>query len=91
MEILLLIILVGVFQELLRGLGLVGGGFSIHDTHVMNTFLPLIPKVSDEEIPLQISLVLRRVPFDLVLISMRSATCVDFGVVTHVHGGEVLA
>ena len=89
-DILLLLILVSVFQELLGGFGLVGGGASIHDTHVMNTFLPLIPKVYDEEIPLHISLVLRRVPFELFLVSMCSATCVDFGVVMHVHGVEVL-
>ena len=38
--------------------------------------------------PLHISYVLLMVPFELVLPSTYGATCVDFGVVTHVRGGE---
>ena len=70
---------------------MVGCGVSIHDTHVVNTFRPLRPAVSYEEIPLQLSPVLRRVAFEYFLTSMYGATCVDFGVLTHMCAGEVLA
>ena len=73
------------------GFGLVGGQVSIHETYVVNTFHLLFPEVSDEEIPVQLPLFLRRGTFDFVLPSTHSATCVDFGVVTHVRGGEGLA
>ena len=62
-EVLLLILLLSGFQALLVVFGLVGGGVIIHDTHVMNTVSPLGSDVSDENIPLQISLVLQRGPF----------------------------
>ena len=70
---------------------MVGVGVSINDTHVVNTFRPLIPYVSDEEISLQISLVLQRGSFDIVLPSTHDATCVYFGVITHVREGDGLA
>ena len=57
-EVILLLLLLGVFQKLLRSFGLVGGGVSIHDTHVVNTVCPLRIEVSDEKIPLHILLVL---------------------------------
>ena len=59
--------------------------------HVVNNSCPLSPEVSDEEIILQLSLVLQRVPFELVLPSTHGATCVDFGVVVHMREGEGLA
>ena len=57
LDIKIILRLLSVFQALLGGLGLVGGGASIHDTHVVNTVRPLRPEVSDEETPLQIYLV----------------------------------
>ena len=57
-EIILLLLLLSFFQTLIRGFGLVGGGVSIHDTYVVNSVRPLRPEVSDEEIPLQLSLVI---------------------------------
>ena len=52
-NILILLLPLSGFQALFRGVGMVGGGISIHDTHVMNTVHPLRSEVSDEEIPLQ--------------------------------------
>ena len=69
---------------------MVVGGVSIHNMHVVNTVRPLHPEVYDEEIPLQLFFVLLRVTFEIVLPSTYGATCVDFGVVTHMHGGEGL-
>ena len=45
-------------QKLLGVFGLVGGGVSIHDTHVGNTVFILRPEVSDLQKPLQLSFVL---------------------------------
>ena len=70
---------------------MIEGGVSIYDTHVVNNVYPLIPEVSGEDTPLQISLYIRRGPFELVLPSMHGATCVYFGVVMHRHGDEGLA
>ena len=42
-------------KVLLGGFGLVGGGVSIHDTHVVNNIRPLYTEVYDEEIPLNLS------------------------------------
>ena len=42
-KILLFILLLSVFQELLGGFGLVRGGVSIHNTHVVNTVSSLGP------------------------------------------------
>ena len=88
---LILLLLISIFQALLGCFGLVVGSIIIHDMYVVNTVCTLYPEVSDEEIPLWISLVLQMIPFELVLPLMHSATCVDFGVVTHVRGSEVLA
>ena len=52
---------------------------------------PLRPEVSYEEIPLRLSLVLQRGPFEIFLTSTHGGNYVDFGVVTHVRGGEGLA
>ena len=49
-EVLLLLILLSFFKVLLRGFVLVGGGVSIHYTHVTNTACPLHLEVSYEEI-----------------------------------------
>ena len=54
----------------------------------MNTVRPLHSDVSDEEIPLHLSLVLLRGTFELAHPSMNGATCVDFGVVTPVQECE---
>ena len=89
-EILLFLLLIRGFQALLRFLGMLGDEISIQDPHVVNSVRPLHPEVFDEEIPLQLSLVLRRGPFELVLPYMNSATYVDFGVVTHVCGDQVI-
>ena len=91
LEILLFLCLLRGFQAPLGGFGVVGGGVSIHDTHVVNTVCPLIPKVSDEDTPLQLSLILQRVLFEFVLPFTHGATSVYFGVATHVRGGEGLA
>ena len=50
-EIIVILLLLRGFQALLGVFGLVGGGVSIHDTHVINTVCTLRPKVSDEETP----------------------------------------
>ena len=57
----------------------------------MNTLCPLSSEVSDEEIPLQLSVILQRRSFELVLTSTYGTTCVYFGVVTYVCGVEGLA
>ena len=62
-EVLLLLLLLGGLQALLGDFGLVVGGVSIHDMHVMNTVRPLLSEVYYEEISLQISLVLWKGPF----------------------------
>ena len=90
-NIIIFLILLSILQALLGVFGLVGGGVSIHDTHVVNTVRPLHPEVSDEDNPLQLYLVLRMEPFEFLLTSMHGATCVYFGVVTHVRWGEGLA
>ena len=87
-EILLFLRPLSSFQALLEGFGLKEGGVIIHDTYVVNTVLTLHPEVSDEETPLHLFYVLRRIPFELVLPSTHGATCVDFGVVTYMSGGE---
>ena len=91
-KILLFLFLFSSFQALLGVLVLIGSGVSIHDTHVLNNVRPLSPEVSDEEIPLQIFFLLfLKVPFELLIHSPHGATCVDFGVVTHMCGGKGLA
>ena len=57
-EVLLLLILLRIFEVLLRRSVLVGVGVSIHDTHVVNTLRLLCLEVSDEEILLQIPRIL---------------------------------
>ena len=52
--VLLIILLLRSFQALLGIFRLVGGGVSIHDTHVVNTLRPLCPEISDEDSPLQL-------------------------------------
>ena len=79
------------FQEIIGGFGLVGGGASIHDMHVVNAARPLRPEVSNEEIQLYLSFALSRGPFEIVLPSTYGATCVYLGVVTYVRRGEGLA
>ena len=46
-KVLLLLLLLSSFQALIGCFGLVGGGVSIHNTHVVNTVLPLRQEVSD--------------------------------------------
>ena len=60
---LLPLLLLSSFQALLGIFRLVGGGVSIHDTHVVNTVHNLLPEVSNEEIPFQLPIILRRGPF----------------------------
>ena len=50
----------GGLHALLQGFGLVGDSVSIHDTHVVNTILPLGPKVPDQKVPLLPPLLRRR-------------------------------
>ena len=50
-----------------------------------------VSRVSDEDIYLQISLIFQGETFELVIPSTHSATCADFGVVTHMRGGEGFA
>ena len=71
------------FQELLGYFLLGGSSISIHDTYFLNTVDPLQPEVSDDEIPLQFSLLLLRVPFEFVFPSTHGANYVDFGGFTH--------
>ena len=42
-EIIVILLLLRGFQALLGVFGLVGGGFSIHNTHIVNTVRPLRP------------------------------------------------
>ena len=79
------------FQALLRGFGLVGGGISINNTHVVNNVCPLCPEVYDDDTSLLLSYVLCRVLFELIFTSTYGKTYVNFGVVTHMCGGEGLA
>ena len=46
-NILFLILLLSGLQALLGGFGLVGGGVSIHNNHVVNTICPMRPEFSD--------------------------------------------
>ena len=46
-KIILILLLLSGFQALLGGFGLVGGGVSIHEIHVVDTVHPLNPEVSD--------------------------------------------
>ena len=85
---LIFICLLTVLQTLLIGLGLLGGGIIIHNTHVVNAVHYLRPEVYNEEIHLHIYLVLQKGPFELVLPSMHVVTCLYFGVIMHVRGGE---
>ena len=57
-EVLLLLLLLSGFQALLGFFLLVGGGISIHYTHVVNTVRPLCPEVSYEETTFQLSFIL---------------------------------
>ena len=70
---------------------MVGGGIIIHGTHILNTVRPLHPEVNNEDIPLQLSYFLRKGPFEIVLPSKHGKTCIYFGIVMHVRGGEGLA
>ena len=90
-KILLFLQFLRILQALLGGFGLVGGSVSIHNTHVVNTVLPLHPLISYEDTPLHIYYVLLRWPFETVLPSTHVANCVDFGVLVHVRWGEGLA
>ena len=90
-NILLFLCLLISFQALFGGFGLVGCGAGIHDTHVVNTVCPLHPEVSDEYIPLQLSYILLRGPFEIFLTYIHGETCVDFGVVARLRGVEGLA
>ena len=90
-KVLLLILLLSGLHALIRIFGLIGGGVSIHNKHVVNTVCPLRLNVFDEEIPLQLLLFLRRGPFEFALTSTHVVTCVFFEVVTHVSGVEGLA
>ena len=47
-KMLIFLRLLSSLQELLEVFGLVGGGISIHDTHVVNTVYTLYPEVSDK-------------------------------------------
>ena len=90
-KILPLFLLLRGLQALLVIFLLVGYGVSIHDLPVMNTIHHLRPEVSDEEIPLKLSLILQRGNFDIVLPSMRGTACVGFLFVMHVREGDDLA
>ena len=57
-KVISILLLLRSFQALLGVFGLVGGGVSIHGTHVVNTVCTLHPEVSDEETPLHLLLVL---------------------------------
>ena len=48
-RILIFVRLISGFQEILMGFRLVGGGISIHYTHVVNNVCTLCPEVSYEE------------------------------------------
>ena len=89
-RLLFILLLLRSFQAILGFFGLVGGGVSIHGTHVVNTVCPLNPEVSDEEITLQLLLVLLREPFEFFLPSTHGTTCLYFGFITNMRGGEVL-
>ena len=69
---------------------MVGGGVIINETHVMNTVRSLRLEFYNEEIPPSPSLFLQRGSFEFVLPSMHGVTCVDFGIITLVRGGEGL-
>ena len=90
-EVIILLLFLGGFQELLGDFGLVGGGVSIHETHVVNTVRSLRPEVSDEEILLHTPLIIQRIPIEFVLLYTHVATCVDSRVVTYVRVGEGFA
>ena len=49
-EVLLLLFAIGGLQALLRGLGIVGYGVSIHNMHVVNAVRPLIQKIPDHQV-----------------------------------------
>ena len=57
-KIILIVCLLCVFQALLGGFRLAGGGVIIHDPHVVNTDHPLSSKVCNEDIPLQLYFVI---------------------------------
>ena len=64
-EVLPLLFALGSLQALLRGLGLVGDGVSIHNTRIVNSVRPLSPKIPDQQVPLLLYLLLRRFPLAL--------------------------
>ena len=57
----------------------------------MNAVCPMRLDVSDEETPVHIFLVLQRGPFEFLPPSTHGATCLYFGVIMHMCGGECLA
>ena len=74
-----------------------GLGFSVHDTHIVNTVVPVLVDVTDQEVSLLFRSLWRRsaVPVSqtygtclLIVRPLHGATCEDEGFVAHVRGGE---
>ena len=54
--VILFLLALGGLYALLLGFGLIGGGFSIHDTYVVITVLPLGTHTPDQKFPLLVPL-----------------------------------
>ena len=61
-EVLLIVLLCSSFQALLGFFGMLGGGFGVHNMHVVNTARPMSPDVLMSRPP-STPLVLQRIPF----------------------------
>ena len=95
-EVLPLIFALGSLQALLRSLGLVGDGVSIHNTHVVNAFYTMSPKIPDQQVNFLPSIIRQMWPLSLpccfsIAPPPHGATCKYFGVVVHMSGGEGLS
>ena len=74
-----------------------GLGISVHNTHVVNTVIPIMPEVTDQEVSILFCGLWRRNvvqigcacdPGRLCLWPLHDSTCKDEGVVAHVRGDE---
>ena len=84
-------------RSLLWGLGLIGHGVSIHDTHVVNNVRPLSPKIPDQQVPFILPLLWQWFLLALSLFlsiglpPLNGTTCKAYEFVAHMCGGEGLS
>ena len=97
LQVILIIFLLCCLETLLRIIFLVREGFSVHDTHVVNTVRPSLPDVADQKVSLLLVIIQRHgCIFEILLPRLGLSipyctTCMNEGIVAHVPGVELFS